>query len=181
MSDDTGTTDTLTDDDAITEISDATIEALRKLAIEEGNVRVVELCNEALAPRIHPITEEAARKRREVREQCAEEWAEYAARSGIIVAPPPRITDEQISRLRRIAELEGDTVLVSVCNRAPRSTEARRACEVAWRARKLTPVLLAVAFVATLALLLASAGCGEVEAIGDLAVPVPFVDVEGEP
>ena len=156
---------------------------MKKLAdsFEQFLRSLQQLCNEALASRMHPIGEEAARKRREVREQCAEKWAEYAARSGIIVAPPPRITDEQIRRLQKIADLEGDTVLVSVCNRALRSTEARRACEVAWRARKLTPVLLAVALVATLALLLASAGCGEVEAIGDRAVPVPVVDVEGEP
>ena len=124
-------------------ISDETIEALRKLAIDEGNVRVVELCNEALAPRLQLTDEEYKRWCREVRRQCAVEWATYSAARGIIVEPLPTISDDQIKRLCRIAEREGDGVLVSVCNRALRRTEARRACEVAWRARKLTPALIA--------------------------------------
>src|SRR5262249_32631591 len=143
-------------------ISDETIVALRKLAVADGDARVVDLCNEALAPRMM-LTEHAyRRRRREVRVACADAWAAYSARSGIIVEPVPRISDDQIERLRRVAEVEGDTALVEVCERALRSTEARRACEVAWRARRLTPRLTPAIGLVVLALLLAA--CGEVEA-----------------
>jgi hypothetical protein len=170
-----------TDDDLI---SDETLVALRKLAVADGDAATVDLCNEALVPRMQ-LTEHAyRRRRREVRLRCADAWTAYAARTGLVLEPVPRITDEQIAQLRRVAEVEEDAALVDTCDRALRSTEARRAAERAWRTRRLTPAIgLAVAMA------LLAAACGQVEApqlaggAGGVVVEVdpPAVVVEAPP
>lgn len=164
-----------TDDTSHDVISRATLEALRHLAAADEDADVVALVDEALAPA--PPTAAAAQRRRVALLQCEDAWRLYAARTGILVEPGPRITDEQLRRLRGIAQLEGDAILVSVCDRALRSVEARRACEVAWRSRRLTPALLACAIAVAL-LLACAAGCVDTRAdqlvpVDDVAEPAP--------
>jgi hypothetical protein len=104
MSDETETDDT---------ISDETIEAL------------------ALAPAmLHPIDGEAARQRPEVRERCPEAWRQRTVRSGILHEPLPRITDNQVRRLRAIAVAEGSVVLMSVA--IARSARRRPGARARW-------------------------------------------------
>lgn len=136
----TDKTTTTTTDDTDDPINDETIRALRRLATADGNLRVVELTARALAPAaLHPIAGEAERVRREARAHCALEWAAQCERTGLVIEPPVTITDQQVRVLMRLAELEQDTVLVSVCHRALRAGAALRLAQVEWSARRLMP------------------------------------------